>query len=86
MCSGGVAVLPADTTLQWLLDPDGTLTLRADDFDILAGSITDFPTDPGEKAYRYDTDENQIVIEDSNGEEIERLSSLGRISCYQSKA
>lgn len=76
VCSGGAAVLPADTTLQWLLDPDGTLTLRADDFDIIAGSITDFPTDPGEKAYRYDIDENQIVIEDSNGEEIERLSSL----------
>ncbi|WP_133305186.1 hypothetical protein [Halonotius pteroides] len=76
VCSGGAAVLPADTTLRWLLAPDGTLTLRADDFDIIAGSTTDFPTDPGEKAYRYNTEENQIVIVNSNDDEIERLTSI----------
>jgi hypothetical protein len=76
LCSGGVAVLPADTTLRWILAPDGTLRLCADDFDIIAGSTTDFPKDPGEKAYRFHKKENQIVIVDSNGDEIEMLSTL----------
>jgi len=76
LCSGGVAVLPADTTLRWILAPDGTLRLCADDFDIIAGSTTDFPKDPGEKAYRAHTDESQCVIVDHSGDEIERVSSI----------